>query len=51
MLNSSRAILYAGEGEGKCWDGDFAAAARQAALDTRAAINACRVSVPVFREK
>jgi orotidine-5'-phosphate decarboxylase len=40
MLNSSRAILYAGE------NGDFAAAARQAALDTRAAINACRASGP-----
>lgn len=36
MLNSSRAILYAGSGE------DFAAAARQAALDTRDAINFCR---------
>ncbi|ENO83937.1 orotidine-5'-phosphate decarboxylase [Thauera linaloolentis] len=36
MINSSRAILYAGKGE------DFAAAARQAALDTRAAINAHR---------
>lgn len=33
MINSSRAILYAGKGE------DFAAAARQAALDTREAIN------------
>jgi len=42
MLNSSRAILYAGEGGDKCWDGDFAIAARQAALDTRAAINASR---------
>ena len=42
MLNSSRAILYAGEGKG--WNGDFAAAARQAALDTCAAINACRAS-------
>ncbi|MDR2925209.1 MAG: orotidine 5'-phosphate decarboxylase, partial [Azoarcus sp.] len=37
MLNSSRAILYAGEG-----GEDFAAAARQAAQDTCAAINACR---------
>lgn len=36
MLNSSRAIIYAGDGE------DFAAAARQAALDTRDAINFCR---------
>ena len=36
MINSSRAILYAGRGE------DFAAAARQAALDTRDAINCCR---------
>ncbi|MCV2219156.1 orotidine-5'-phosphate decarboxylase [Thauera sp. Sel9] len=36
MINSSRAILYAGKGE------DFAAAARQAALDTRDAINAHR---------
>ncbi|ATE61276.1 orotidine-5'-phosphate decarboxylase [Thauera sinica] len=40
MINSSRAILYAGamsaESEG------FAAAARQAALATRDAINACR---------
>ena len=42
MLNSSRAILYAGEGE----SGDFTAAARQVALDTRAAINACRASRP-----
>ncbi|MCL2875117.1 MAG: orotidine-5'-phosphate decarboxylase [Betaproteobacteria bacterium] len=42
MLNSSRAILYAGEGEDKRWNGDFAAAARQAASDTCAAINACR---------
>jgi orotidine-5'-phosphate decarboxylase len=40
MINSSRAILYAGEGNGR--DGDFAAAARQAALDTCGAINACR---------
>jgi orotidine-5'-phosphate decarboxylase len=38
MINSSRAILYAGEGNGP--DVDFAAAARQAAIDTRAAINA-----------
>ena len=36
MINSSRAILYAGKDE------DFAAAARQAALDTRDAINAQR---------
>ena len=36
MINSSRDILYAGRGE------DFAAAARQAALDTRDAINCCR---------
>ncbi|MFT3760822.1 orotidine-5'-phosphate decarboxylase [Thauera sp.] len=36
MINSSRAILYAGKGE------DFATAARQAALDTRDAINAHR---------
>ncbi|WP_341646106.1 orotidine-5'-phosphate decarboxylase [Thauera sp. SDU_THAU2] len=36
MINSSRAILYAGKGE------DFAAAARQVALDTRDAINAHR---------
>ncbi|GAB2180231.1 orotidine-5'-phosphate decarboxylase [Denitratisoma sp. agr-D3] len=33
MINSSRAILYAGQGE------DYAAVARQAALDTRDAIN------------
>ena len=33
MINSSRAILYAGQGE------DYAAAARQVALDTRDAIN------------
>jgi orotidine-5'-phosphate decarboxylase len=38
MLNSSRAILYAGEGR----EGDFAAAARQAAIDTRDAINVYR---------
>jgi orotidine-5'-phosphate decarboxylase len=36
MINSSRAILYAGKGE------DFAAAARQAALETRDAINRYR---------
>ncbi len=36
MINSSRAILYAGKGE------DFAAAARKVALDTRDAINAQR---------
>ena len=36
MINSSRAILYAGADE------DFAAAARRAALDTRDAINAHR---------
>ncbi|MFN4063609.1 MAG: orotidine-5'-phosphate decarboxylase [Parazoarcus communis] len=36
MINSSRAILYAGKGE------DFADAARQAAIDTRDAINAHR---------
>jgi orotidine-5'-phosphate decarboxylase len=36
MINSSRAILYAGKGE------DFAAAARQVALDTRDAINRSR---------
>ncbi len=36
MINSSRAILYAGEGE------DFAAAARFAAQSTRTAINRCR---------
>ena len=36
MINSSRAILYAGGGE------DFAAAARTAARATRDAINACR---------
>jgi orotidine-5'-phosphate decarboxylase len=36
MINSSRAILYAGKGE------DFAAAARQAALETRDAINRFR---------
>ncbi|ENO93873.1 orotidine 5'-phosphate decarboxylase [Thauera sp. 28] len=36
MINSSRAVLYAGKGE------DFADAARQVALDTRDAINAQR---------
>ncbi len=36
MINSSRAILYAGDGE------DFAEAARRAARDTRDAINAFR---------
>jgi orotidine-5'-phosphate decarboxylase len=36
MINSSRAILYAGKGE------DFAAAARAAAQDTRVAINRYR---------
>ncbi len=36
MINSSRAILYAGQGE------DFAAAARVVALETRDAINRCR---------
>ncbi|MCE1183084.1 MAG: orotidine-5'-phosphate decarboxylase [Rhodocyclales bacterium] len=36
MINSSRAILYAGK------DDNFAAAARQVALETRAAINAFR---------
>ena len=36
MINSSRAILYAGK------DGGFAAAARQAALETRDAINLYR---------
>ena len=36
IVNSSRAILYAGSGE------DFAAHARRAALATRDAINACR---------
>ena len=36
MINSSRAILYAGKGE------DFADAARKVALDTRDAINAQR---------
>jgi len=36
MINSSRAILYAGDDE------NFAAAARDQALGTRDAINACR---------
>jgi orotidine-5'-phosphate decarboxylase len=36
MINSSRAILYASKGE------DFAAAARQVALETRDAINEYR---------
>jgi orotidine-5'-phosphate decarboxylase len=36
MINSSRAVLYAGKGE------DFADAARKVALDTRDAINAQR---------
>ena len=36
MINSSRAVLYAGKGE------DFAEAAREAARGTRDAINACR---------
>lgn len=36
MINSSRAILYAGKGE------DYAQAARRAALDTRDAINRAR---------
>jgi orotidine-5'-phosphate decarboxylase len=36
MINSSRAILYAGKGE------DYAEAARQVAIATRDAINACR---------
>ena len=36
MINSSRAILYAGEGE------DFAETARKVALETRDAINAQR---------
>lgn len=37
MINSSRAVLYAGKGE------DFAEAARRVAEDTRDAINGCRV--------
>jgi orotidine-5'-phosphate decarboxylase len=36
MINSSRAILYAGKSE------DYAAAARQVALETRDAINLWR---------
>ena len=36
MINSSRAVLYAGKGE------DFAEAARKVALETRDAINAQR---------
>ena len=36
MINSSRAVLYAGKGE------DFAEAARRVAGETRDAINACR---------
>ncbi len=36
LINSSRAVLYAGSGE------DFAARARAVALQTRDAINACR---------
>ena len=36
MVSSSRAVLYAGRGE------DFASAARQVALETRDAIEACR---------
>jgi orotidine-5'-phosphate decarboxylase len=36
MINSSRAILYAGKGE------NYAAAARKVALETRDAINAHR---------
>jgi len=36
MINSSRAILYAGQGE------DYADAARRAALETRDAINRYR---------
>jgi orotidine-5'-phosphate decarboxylase len=36
MINSSRAILYAGKGE------DYAAAARKVALETRDAINRWR---------
>lgn len=36
MVSSSRAVLYAGQGE------DFASAARQVALETRDAIEACR---------
>lgn len=40
LINSSRAILYAGKGE------DFATAARQAALETRDAINLFRRPQP-----
>jgi len=40
LINSSRAILYAGKGE------DFATAARQAALETRDAINLIRRPQP-----
>jgi orotidine-5'-phosphate decarboxylase len=40
LINSSRAILYAGSGE------DFTAAARQAALETRDAINRFRSAQP-----
>ena len=40
LINSSRAILYAGKGD------DFAAAARQAALETRDAINRFRRPPP-----
>jgi orotidine-5'-phosphate decarboxylase len=40
LINSSRAILYAGKGD------DFAAAARQAALETRDAINRFRRPQP-----
>ena len=40
MINSSRAVLYAGKGE------DFAEAARRVAEETRAAINAFRRAVP-----
>src|SRR5690606_30179556 len=36
MINSSRAVLYAGKDE------DFASAARRVAMETRGAINACR---------
>jgi orotidine-5'-phosphate decarboxylase len=36
MINSSRAILYAGKGE------DYAAAARKVALETRDAVNRWR---------
>jgi orotidine-5'-phosphate decarboxylase len=36
MINSSRAILYAGKGE------DYATAARKVALETRDAINRWR---------